>query len=134
MSSSGRRSLLRRVSIALGLLLPGLEQVSNAFVVGVPASKLAACQENAATASRANRFRASCQLPPSDYSGERRTEELHRQRYRGQVSCRAVGNAGIEPVVDAHTESIDTRMAPAWPLRLSLGPCLLLPLFSTAAV
>ena len=119
MSSSGRRPLLRRLAITLSLLLPCLKQVSDAFVFGVPASKLAACREHGAAASRATRFEASCQLPPSDYSGERRTEELYRQRYRGQVSCRAAGNAVMEPVVDTHTKFIGTRMVPAWPWRVS---------------
>lgn len=103
--------MMRRLAIVLGLLLHSLEQVSDAFVFGVPASKLAACRENGATAcSMASRFAASCQLPPSDTSGERRTEELHRQRYRGQVSYRAAGNASIEPVTNGRVNCTSRRV------------------------
>lgn len=120
MSSSGRRPLMHRATIALGLLMPSLEQLSDAFVFGVPASNLATCREKCGTvSSMASRFAESCQLPPSDSSREQRTEDFRRHRYRGQVRCRAAGNASIEPVIDAHIYVTSPRMTSAWPLRRS---------------
>lgn len=106
MSSPRQRTLMHRVAIVLGLLFAGLEQVSNAFVFRIPPSKLATCRENDPTACAMAMVAESWQLLPSSERSSRAqgAEDLHRQRYRGQVGCYASCNTSIliESAIDGH--------------------------------
>lgn len=90
MTPPRRRSLMQRATIVLGLLLPGFDQVSDAFVFLAPTQARATCAGSTAppASSGGAAVRSavgSSYLTNHADSVERRVEGLHRQRYRGQV-------------------------------------------------